>query len=163
MLTNSVNYAYTTCSWYRWSQTAIFYRCVASFSTQGYKSYVCGSTRVTLSRLQLAIKPFMQILRTNIVNSLLQEGPGFPYLSLYVYWYLVTGCDETALSCYYSDWSDFICCRDSAQCKYGYFYAISKLLCKGTSLGGGVGGGFLATLCTCEWNTDSHWLMFYYV
>ena len=42
--------------------------------------------------------PLFKILGTIIVHSLLQGGPGFPYLSPYVYWYLATGSEEMALS-----------------------------------------------------------------
>ena len=42
--------------------------------------------------------PLFKILGTLIVHSLIQEGPGFPYLAPYVYWYLVTGSEELALS-----------------------------------------------------------------
>ena len=42
--------------------------------------------------------PLFKILGTIIVHSLLQEGPGFPYLAPYVYWYLATGSEETAPS-----------------------------------------------------------------
>ena len=44
------------------------------------------------------VLPVAKILGRIIAHSLLQEGPGFPYLAPYVYWYIVTGCEETALS-----------------------------------------------------------------
>ena len=98
------------------------------------------------------LEPFMKILRTNIVHSLLQEGPGFPYLSLYVYWYLVTGCDETALS--------FITPIDLTSSVAEIVHSVSidismqypSYYVRVHYWGGrwGVGGGFLATLCTCE-------------
>ena len=42
--------------------------------------------------------PLFRILGVLIVHSLVQEGPGFPYLAPYVYWYLATGSEELALS-----------------------------------------------------------------
>ena len=44
------------------------------------------------------VLPVAKILGRIIAHSLLQEGPGFRYLAPYVYWYIVTGCEETALS-----------------------------------------------------------------
>jgi hypothetical protein len=53
------------------------------------------------NRLRLAygpqVLPLMKILGTIIAHSLLHEGPGFPYFAPFVYWYLVTGCEERAL------------------------------------------------------------------
>ena len=43
------------------------------------------------------VLPIMKILGTLIGHSLLHEGPGFPYLAPFVYWYLATGSEERAL------------------------------------------------------------------
>ena len=52
-------------------------------------------------RLRLAyspqVLPVMKILGTLIGHSLLHEGPGFPYLAPFVYWYIATGSEECAL------------------------------------------------------------------
>ena len=42
--------------------------------------------------------PLFKLLGTVIAHSLTQDGPGFPYFSPYVYWYLVTNLEEMALT-----------------------------------------------------------------
>ena len=52
-------------------------------------------------RLRLAyspqVLPVKKILGMLIGHSLLHEGPGFPYLAPFVYWYIATGSEERAL------------------------------------------------------------------
>ena len=80
------------------------------------------------------VEPFMKILGTIIVHSLLQEGPGFPYLSPYIYWYLVTGCDETAIS-YITPIDLTPSVAEIVHCvSMDIFYTVSKLWCIGISL-----------------------------
>jgi len=43
--------------------------------------------------------PLFKLFGIIIVHSLVHEGPGFPYLSPYVFRYLVTDSEELALSC----------------------------------------------------------------
>jgi len=42
--------------------------------------------------------PLIKILGIIIAHSLVQGGPGFPYFAPYIYWYLVSGSEETSLS-----------------------------------------------------------------
>ena len=44
------------------------------------------------------VLPLVKILGTLIAHSLVHKGPGFPYISPFVYWYIATGCEEQALS-----------------------------------------------------------------
>ena len=42
--------------------------------------------------------PLLRLLGTIVAHSLVHGGPGFPYLASYIYWYIVSGSEETALS-----------------------------------------------------------------
>ena len=44
------------------------------------------------------VLPLMKILGNVISHSLIQGGPGFPFLAPYVYWYVITASEETSLS-----------------------------------------------------------------
>ena len=58
--------------------------------------FVGGSERLRLA-YSPQVLPVMKILGTLIGHSLLHEGPGFPYLAPFVYWYIATGSEERAL------------------------------------------------------------------
>ena len=58
--------------------------------------FVGGSKRLRLA-YSPQVLPVMKILGTLIGYSLLHEGPGFPYLAPFVYWYIATGSEERAL------------------------------------------------------------------
>ena len=53
------------------------------------------------TRLRPAYSPqilsLMNIMGMIISHSLVLEGPGFPFLAPYVYWYIATGCEQSAL------------------------------------------------------------------
>ena len=43
------------------------------------------------------VLPLMKILGTIIGHSLIHEGPGFPFLAPFVFWYVATGSEQIAL------------------------------------------------------------------
>ena len=47
---------------------------------------------------ELAVNGFFEVLGKMIAHSLVQGGPGFPYMSPAVYWYLTTGDLQASLS-----------------------------------------------------------------
>lgn len=61
-------------------------------NNDGFKNVFSGNEyKVPVFSNELVVNGFFEILGKMIAHSLVQSGPGFPYLSPAIYWYLATG------------------------------------------------------------------------
>lgn len=69
-------------------------------NNEGIKHIFTGEPyrRIPMYSNQLVVNGFFEVLGKIISHSLVQGGPGFPYLSPPIYWYLATADLQTALS-----------------------------------------------------------------
>ena len=73
---------------------------VSLCNNEGIKHIFTGEPyrKVPVFSNELVVNGFFEILGKMISHSLVQGGPGFPYLSPSIYWYLATGDLQTALA-----------------------------------------------------------------
>ena len=72
---------------------------IADCNNEGIKHIFTGEPyrKVPVFSNELVVNGFFEVLGKMISHSLVQSGPGFPYLSPAVYWYLATGDLQAAL------------------------------------------------------------------